>query len=182
MDTDSWLTRNKENFSKELNGFSNPPINEYNSMLSLIDNNGKIIDLGRGNGMLLKFLVTFSKHDLIPFGIDKKNQVIDIAKKKILSKFSNNFSVCFLRDYKFEQSPFDFIITNPFYYLTSLDKFTETCINNLAKDGKLIYWAHNDVLSKYNFQNLNQLDPISEFNMKFFSTNKTSFAVYKKDE
>jgi len=84
MDAVKWLENHRNFFSPEMNGYSNVPIGPYLSTLPLIDGNGKIIDSGCGNGMLLKFLIEFSGHSLIPFGIDLNEKAIAQASKEIL--------------------------------------------------------------------------------------------------
>ena len=86
-----WFKIHENAFSAKLNGHLSPPYVEYHALLKFINQSGKILDLGCGNGMLLKFICEFSEFDLIPFGIDKKTEVIDEAKRN-LSKFTHNFS------------------------------------------------------------------------------------------
>ena len=52
------------------NVFGEYPTEVYNLFLSIIDHDGKVLDLVCGNGLLLRHLVTNSKYKLIPYRVD----------------------------------------------------------------------------------------------------------------
>ncbi len=175
-----WLNAHKQYFSSELNGYSHPPIGPYLSTLPLIDRDGKIIDLGSGNGMLLKFLMKFSGHELSPFGIDINSRAIMQAKKEIFPEYSPlRFSVEDVNTYKFSKGPYNIIISNPFYS-PNMRKFTETCLDNLTQGGKLIYRIHNDVIHHNNIKNLDDIPDLKNLGMKVSNGCGLSFCVFDR--
>jgi len=144
-----WFEKNRNEFSEEMNGYKDIPVNSYLSTLPLINRDGKIIDLGCGNGMLLRFLMEFSGHSLIPHGIDIKKEAIDVLISRIIPEYNGNFSVCDVNEYDFPGGPYDLIIGNPAYTGTKGLEFTNRCIDNLNPGGKLILRMHNDIIRRY---------------------------------
>jgi 2-polyprenyl-3-methyl-5-hydroxy-6-metoxy-1,4-benzoquinol methylase len=144
-----WLQEHEQFFSFKLNGYSKIPFNIYSTILPLIDRDGSIIDLGCGNGILLKFIMLFSGHSLIPFGIDISESAIYQAKSTIHTKYANNFKVQNMIHYAFDKRRYDIIITSLAQGI-SLRDFTLKCIKQLNKNGRLIYILHADVLTRYN--------------------------------
>jgi len=180
MDAVKWLENHRNFFSPEMNGYSNVPIGPYLSTLPLIDGNGKIIDSGCGNGMLLKFLIEFSGHSLIPFGIDLNEKAIAQASKEILSDYADNFLVEDVKTYDFNEGPFDFIITNPFYAKPKMREFTEKCLKNLKVGGRLIYRVHDDVLKRNMINDLGELPDFEGLGMKTIQGRGLIFGIFEK--
>ncbi|MBL7206686.1 MAG: class I SAM-dependent methyltransferase [Candidatus Aenigmarchaeota archaeon] len=81
--SERWYEEQRKYFSIEMNGYRNPPELQYASILPLIDRDGKVLDAGCGNGMLLKFLMEFSGHNIVPFGIDTWDEAIEQAKTEV---------------------------------------------------------------------------------------------------
>jgi SAM-dependent methyltransferase len=54
-----------------------------------INRDGTILDIGCGSGFLLKCLLEWSDHRLIPYGIDNNPKRIELAKM-LLPKYTNN--------------------------------------------------------------------------------------------
>lgn len=152
-----WLKNNAQYFSPEMNGYSGPPIGQYLSTLPLIDRNGKIIDLGCGNGMLLKFLIEFSSKSLECYGVDINEKAIKEAKI-LLPIFQSNFIVDDVRKVELGKKPYDIIITNPFYAHPNLADYVYKCINGLTDAGKLIFRVHDDVLKKNNIKSILEIE------------------------
>jgi SAM-dependent methyltransferase len=180
MDQVQWLYEKKEDFSVELNGYRNPPTGPYMTTLPLIDRDGKISDLGCGNGMLLKFFLEFSDHLLEPFGIDKNPKAIQRAKE-ILPAHAQNFMVKDVNEYDFSHGPFDLIVGNPFYIEADERRaFTEKCLDNLYSGGRLVYRIHNDVLNHFQINNLEELPYLRNLGMKTSQGYGLSFCIFDK--
>ncbi len=58
-----------------------------------INQSGTILDIGCGNGFLLRCLQEWQSHELIPYGIDTNPNFIEQAKTIVFPDFENNFSV-----------------------------------------------------------------------------------------
>lgn len=160
MDQFEWLNKNSRYFSVELNGYKRPPADAYASTLKLINKEGKILDLGMGNGMLLKFIMLFSGLELIPFGVEINPRATEQAKKEILPEFADNFFETDVRNFGFQQGPFDIIITNPYYGEPNLNQYIERCKNNLAPEGRLILRLHQDVIENKGIPNLKHMTTV----------------------
>lgn len=59
---------------------------------SAINKNGSFLDIGCGNGFLLRCLQEWSQHNIIPFGIDVNEAMIDDAKE-LFPDNTDNFAV-----------------------------------------------------------------------------------------
>lgn len=180
MDAIKWLEENEKHFSIDMNGYSSPPIRQYISTLPLIDRDGKTMDLGSGNAMLLKFLMHFSNHQLIPYGIDLNEHAIKEAKQKVLPEFAEQFSIENVINHNFSNGPYSIIISNPFYSSPQMRRFTEKCLDNLDKGGRLIYRIHDDVLSHNKINKLEDLSDFKNLGMKVSRGYDLSFCTFDK--
>lgn len=130
-----WFKQNRDYFRAELNGFSNSPILSYLSILPLIDRDGLILDIGSGNGMLLKFILEFSKHKLIPFGIDLSVKAIKMAQEEILPQFADNFLCADLDTCIPFNRKFEILKCNPFHSKRSFSELIFYCLICISNDG-----------------------------------------------
>ena len=133
-----WFEENKKYFSYELNGYLNPPFNYYHPVLDYINQDGKVIDLGMGNGMLLKFLTLFSGRRLVPYGVEIRAIPFEQARKKILPDYSNNLFESNIRNYNFKEGPFDLVIANLAYAYPYDWNFLKKTIENTKVGGRII--------------------------------------------
>ena len=162
---EKWLVERKNYFSMDMNGYDKPPSYSYMPTLHHINRNGKIMDLGCGNGMLLKFLIKFSGKQLEPFGIDHNEECIYQAVSEVLPEYAQNFRICDIINYYFLENSFDIIIANPFHTYTkySIAEFTKQCIESLNYSGRLIYRIHDDVLENINIETIEDIEDFSRF-------------------
>lgn len=180
MEPHDWLYHHEKFFSTDLNGYSRPPIGPYLSTLPLIDRDGKIMDLGCGNGMLLKFLQRFSGHQLVPFGIDHKELPIVQARTEVLPEHVANFQVADVNDYRFEEGPFDLIISNPVYAGSRMRQFTEHCLAHLSPGGRLIYRLHDDVVRANNLSRPQEHPAFQDLGMRVSQGAGLLFCVFDR--
>jgi|GEM_PF-1488335 len=176
-----WMEKNAEHFSKNLNGYEGVPHNFYGSTLPLIDRPGDIMDLGCGNGMLLRFLMEFSGQKLIPHGVDINIHALMQAKEKILKKYSNNFSFGRIENYDLKNQAFDILIANPFYVPDEKKKqFVEDCFESINIDGRLILFVPVNTLKSRNMGSLEKLEVMKNFPFRYSKGDRTYFAVSDK--
>ena len=173
-----WLYENKHFFSVKMNGYSNIPKNSYTSTLPLIDRGGKIIDLGCGNGMLLNFLLQFSGYHLIPYGIDLNKEAIQQAKTDVLPEYADNFTAGDIKDYGYEDGPFDIILSSLFHSIGAPKEYIKKCMNALKPGGKVIYVFYYDVIHKSGITSLDEY--VDEFNMVFSYGCEILFGIIHK--
>jgi SAM-dependent methyltransferase len=129
------------------NGFKEYPEEIYNIFLNLIDRDGKIIDLGCGNGLLLKHIITRSKYKLIPYGVDFIEESIEQAKNIILPEYAQNFTVANIVDYEMGENEYDFILFDPYsVHHDDLRDMIEKIYRACKEGGKIIFYTYRDVL------------------------------------
>ncbi len=162
-------------------GWSSSSLQEkaYSSFLRFFVNPGKVIDLGCGDGSLLKFLVKECPYALIPYGVDFLEQSILIAKKEILPEFSNNFFTGNILNFDIGTFKPNYIIVNPFYVLEEDRKnFIRKSFKALGKNGKLILYEYKGAPGFSAMQKLSETFHMS--NPVFFNTDIVSFSIYAK--
>jgi len=147
------------------NGYNSPPISLYESFLAVIDRPGKILELGCGNGLLLRFLCDNSAHLHNPFGVDCSPHLIHRARTEIFPDLQDQFQVADILTYDFAEAPFALIITNPLYadqgYREQIDgriqklaadgsirRYVHRCFENLAENGRLILFCYHSQLEE----------------------------------
>ncbi len=180
MDPITWLKENKRFFSAEMNGHNSVPFNSYLFALPLIDRPGKVIDLGCGNGMFLKFLTLFSGHRLEPFGVDSNYSAVEEAKERVLPAHKKNFCFGDVNEYDFSRGPFDIIIADPFYAKGRFSEFKKACLDNLSSDGRLIFRIYHPSLKDKNL-NIDRVLPAAHIpGMRFSRAPGAIFGVFDK--
>lgn len=157
----SWLSPFGTLFNQ--NGYRNPPEDIYTAFLRVLDSGGKVLELGCGNGLLLRYLFDHSPQVIVPYGVDINPRSIETAKASVFPCFAEHFSVGDARQYKFPATPVDVLITNPLYADEGYYKhnsghtehlcgggemraYVERCILNLSPCGQLILFAYLEEL------------------------------------
>ncbi len=129
------------------NGFKEYPADIYDLFLSLIDRNGRVLDLGCGNGLMLKHLVTRSRYKLVPYGVDFIEESIRQAREKILPEYAENFKVANIADVELEEKFYDFIFFDPYsVHPDDLEPVVEKLLRACRPRGKVIFYTYRDVL------------------------------------
>ncbi|WP_083820434.1 bifunctional 2-polyprenyl-6-hydroxyphenol methylase/3-demethylubiquinol 3-O-methyltransferase UbiG [Thermococcus sp. AM4] len=137
------------------NGFLVYPHEIYDFFLSFINHPGRVIDLGCGNGLLLRHLVKNSGYGLIPYGVDFIEESIEQAKREILPEFADNFTVANVRDYVREipDGYFDFIFFDPYnVHPEDLPETVSHLIRVCRAGGRIIFYTYHDVLESLNLE------------------------------
>ena len=145
-----WNTYWKENDGSDIfrpNGFSEYPQEVYDVFLSLIDHDGRVTDLGCGNGLMLRHLMKRSKHKLIPYGVDFMEESIKQAKEVILPMYAENFKVENIVDIDLGVNSFNFIFFDPYHVHSDdmqgmIDKLLKAC----KPGGRIVFYTYKDVL------------------------------------
>lgn len=144
----------------QTNGYSFPPWTIYDQFLPMVDRPGRVLELGCGNGLLLRFLCDLSGLDLQPFGVDNKQARIDEARSIIFPEYSSSFVHGDLRDGIHHCGPFDVLMVNPLYsdpgyyeqvdgkipklHLNgSIEALVLRCWKEVAPGGRIILWCYD---------------------------------------
>ncbi len=129
------------------NGFKEYPHEIYQEFAKLIHRNGKVIDLGCGNALLLRHLLENTGYKLEPYGVDFLEESIKQAKTEILPEYAQNFVVSNIVEYKLPEDSFDFIIVDPTsIHKDDIDQFISMLLKACRSGGRIIFYAYRDVL------------------------------------
>uniref|UniRef100_Q023K5 Methyltransferase domain-containing protein n=1 Tax=Solibacter usitatus (strain Ellin6076) TaxID=234267 RepID=Q023K5_SOLUE len=130
------------------NGFPSLPTVIYDFFCEQIAHDGKVLDLGCGNGLMVRHLTERSRFRLIPYGVDFLGASIRQAQEVILPQFASHFSVGNLVNYPFPHAPYDFIFSSPDnVYPTDRSAFLDALPSKCARDGCVIFYSYRDMLT-----------------------------------
>ena len=158
---EDWFSRRAALFSQ--NGYRVPPRGIYQAILELVDRPGSILELGCGNGLLLRYLQDHSKHRLDCGGMDLNAAAIQTAQTLVFPERPQSFSVGDVRTYELQPGQHALILTNPLYadpgYYEQqggqllriageglITQYVERCLSGLAARGRLILFCYTEQL------------------------------------
>jgi tRNA1(Val) A37 N6-methylase TrmN6 len=144
----------------ETNGYSFPPWAIYDQFLPVINRPGRILELGCGNGLLLRFLCDLSGRALQPFGVDIKEPRIHEARTIVFPEYPSSFVQGDLREDVHHSGSFAVLMVNPLYadqgyyeqvdgkiqrlYLDgSVQVLVMRCWESVAPGGRLVLWCYD---------------------------------------
>ena len=156
-----WFDRRSALFSQ--NGYRVPPRDIYQAILDVVDRPGPILELGCGNGLLLRYLHDHSKHQLDCCGIDINDAAIKTAQTQVFPERPQSFSVGDVRTYDLRPGQYSLIVANPLYadpgYYDQpsgqiqrlhgdglIARYVERCMAGLAQGGCLILFCYTEQL------------------------------------
>ncbi|MBN7813687.1 class I SAM-dependent methyltransferase [Algoriphagus sp. H41] len=142
------------------------------------NNHYKILDLGCGNGLLLKHLLDNSYLEIEPFGVDFLENSILQAKNLLHKEFQSNFICCNFIDYDFSHFPYDFVFLDPYHlqqneveFITKVLKHTKTAV---------IFYTYYDVLENLKYNSVKEFPILKPFMLDSFEHQEMSFAILHK--
>ncbi|MBR9689592.1 MAG: class I SAM-dependent methyltransferase [Candidatus Altiarchaeota archaeon] len=119
---------------------------KYFPLLELVNQPGKVLEIGCGCGMVLKFLQACSQHQLELFGLDGNPDKIDIAKRIVFPNNKENFKTGSFQDKT------DFSFKTKFDAIVSIleivgynNENVEFLMSQLNSGGVLIFVAYRDL-------------------------------------
>ncbi len=163
------------------NGFTVLPEEFYQAFSAQIDKNGKVLDLGCGNGLMLKYLMATSGYKLIPYGVDFLERSIKQAKEILFPEYADNFETCNVVDYTFEKGPFDFIFTFVSHiYPKQRKEYIEKVMKSCKKGGRVIFYEYDKVIKSYGLTWVGEFTELKNIDVKRKEHPKVSLAVFNK--
>jgi SAM-dependent methyltransferase len=158
MEKEAWFRAYDAYYST--NGYENPPWKIYEQFLKVVQGPGTILELGCGNGLLLRYLCDLSGHELQPFGVDINAAAVHQARTAIFPNRPDCFIHADLREGMPFPGTFAAILTNPLnadqgYYEQvdgkirklhldgSIEKFIRRCWQSVSPGGQLVLWCYD---------------------------------------
>ncbi|MGD2248012.1 MAG: class I SAM-dependent methyltransferase [Candidatus Methanofastidiosia archaeon] len=125
----------------------------YDVFLRVITKDGKILDLGCGNGLLLKHIMENSGCHMVPYGVDFIKESIHQAKTIIHPENAENFHSVNIVEFTFPDAPYDYILFDPFdIHESDLRNIINKAIKALSDTGFLIFYTYTDVLDFFEYE------------------------------
>jgi 2-polyprenyl-3-methyl-5-hydroxy-6-metoxy-1,4-benzoquinol methylase len=181
---DFYLKKYWENNENDLfrpNGFPALPDTTYQSFSEEINKDGKVLDLGCGNGLMLKYLMETSGHKLIPYGADFMEKSIEQAKNILFPEYADNFENCNVADYSFGKGPFDFIFTFLSHiYPPQRKKYIEKVIKSCKRGGKVIFYGYSDTIKPDEPSWIGEAPELKNLNLEKKGNKSVSIAILIK--
>jgi SAM-dependent methyltransferase len=148
-----------------------------------ITRSGRILDLGCGNGLLLKYVVSRSPHTLIPYGVDLMRQSIAQARQIVLPEFARNFSVGNVAEYVFADAPYEYIFIGPDdVYPQDLELIVGAVTRACAVGGRVIFYCYRDVLNSQDLSWVGEIAPLSRLGLRRVDRPEVSLGVFEKSD
>jgi len=162
------------------NGFQFYPSEIYDQFALLMTRAGKVLDLGCGNGLLLKHLVRKSRNRLIPYGVDFLKKSITEAKKVVLPKCQENFTLCNFLQFDFAGAPFDYILLDPDdVHPFDWKIFLKRVALSLSSKGIIIFYTYADSLTYFEIEWVGERRFLKKLKLKRIDGKGVSFAIYQ---
>lgn len=153
----------------------------YNPFCEQITHGGKVLDLGCGNGLMLRYLMEHTQFKLIPYGVDFIEPSIRQAKEIIHPEYGSNFALCNIMDYGYKDAPFDFIFADPYdIYPEDMPKFLEDVLKACADGGRVIFYTYHDVLERLGCSWVREFPGMSELTLERKDYPAVSIGIYER--
>lgn len=175
-----WENNNGSNLFRP-NGFDSLPEDIYRAFAIEIDKDGKVLDLGCGNGLMLRYLMVCSGYKLIPYGVDFIELSIKQAKEILHPQYADHFEVGNVVNYSFERGPFDFIFATLHHiYPNDRKKYLAKLKKNCKKNGKIIFYEYTDVLKNENYAWVGEFPELKNWKLVRKDYPGVSLGIWKK--
>lgn len=157
---ESWIER--VGWRHTTNGYARPPWRIYRAFLSQMGTLGRTLEMGCGNGLLLRFLGDHSSDNRAfePYGIDLNRDAIAEARSAIFPHRPHAFLHADLRDPLPFEPNFDLVLANPLngdrgyyeqvdgkiarlYFDGGIEALIQRCWSAVTLGGRLFLWCYD---------------------------------------
>jgi len=161
-------------YDDEINNLTTTYINSIKSILKKLPKDAKILEIGCGNGFVLKAVYDLGYKNV--FGIEPSTDAYNKLNLKIKKNVKNNI----LKPGLLNKEIFDFI-----FFFQTLDhipdpnKFLKECHNLLKINGHIFAFNHN--IDSFSAKLLGEKSPIIDIEHTFLYSPKTIKTIFKKN-
>lgn len=161
-------------YDDEIKSLTATYLNAVKPILSRLPKTAKILEIGCGNGFVLKAIYDQGYKNV--FGIEPSVDATAKAHKKI----RKNIVTDILKPGLFEKETFDFIFFfQTFDHIPQPDKFLKECFFLLKPKGKILSFNHN--INSLSSKILGEKSPIIDIEHTFLYSPKTIRSIFKKN-
>ncbi|EKE14753.1 MAG: methyltransferase type 11 [uncultured bacterium] len=161
-------------YDDEINNLTTTYNNSVKPILKKLPKNAKILEIGCGNGFILKAIYDLGYKNV--FGIEPSTD----ANSKSNPKIKKNIITDILKPGLFNKESFDFIFFfQTFDHIPEPNKFLKECYHLLKKNGYILSFNHN--IDSFSAKLLGEKSPIIDIEHIFLYSPKTIKAIFKKN-
>lgn len=161
-------------YDEEIKNLVSTYINNIKPILKKLPKNAKILEIGCGNGFVLKKIYDMGFKNV--FGVEPSTDAVNKADKHIKTNLKNSI----FKSGLFEENQFDFIFFfQTFDHIPDPNKFLKDCFKTLKPNGYIYSFNHNiDSLSSII---LGEKSPIVDIEHTFLYSPKTIRSIFEKN-
>jgi len=165
----------KFEYENEVENLAETYLLAMNSILKKLPKNAKILEIGCGNGFVLKALMDLGFKNVS--GLEPSMDALEKSAPKVKKKIILDV----LKEDLFSKDSFDFIFFfQVFDHVPDPNKFLDLCHRILKKDGYILSFNHN--IDSISSKILGERSPIIDIEHTFLYSPKTMRKIFKKNK
>jgi len=167
--------KSKFTYQDETDNLTNTYYQALQKVLKNIDKNSKILEIGCGNGFVLKKLYQHGYKNI--YGIEPSIDAKNNADKKI----ANNIITDILKPKLFHKKSFDFIFFfQTFDHIPNPNEFLKLCYSLLKKGGYILSFNHN--INSFSSKILKEKSPIIDIEHTYLYNPQTMKLIFENNK
>jgi SAM-dependent methyltransferase len=161
-------------YDDETGNLTTTYLNSVLPILKKLPKNAKILEVGCGNGFVLKAIFDLGYKNV--FGVEPSIDAI----KKANPKIKKNIATDILKPGLFENKSFDFIFFfQTFDHIPNPNRFLSECYKLLKLNGHILAFNHN--VDSFSSKLLGEKSPIVDIEHTFLYSSKTIKTIFQKN-
>lgn len=173
-DANIFYEKSKFTYEEEIENLTVSYLNALKTILSKLSKNAKILEVGCGNGFILKVLYDLGYENI--FGIEPCSDAVKRADKIIQGRILEDV----LHQESFEENVFDLIFFfQTFDHIQNPDRFLEMCYNLLKSGGFILAFNHD--VESLQARILRDKSPIIDIGHAYLYSKATIKKIFEKN-
>lgn len=161
-------------YDEEINNLTTTYVNSVTPILKKLPKNAKILEIGCGNGFVLKAIYDLGYKNV--YGIEPSTDAFNKSNPKIKKNIINSI----LKSGLFDKEVFDFIFFfQTFDHMPEPNKFLKELNKLLKKNGYIFAFNHN--VNSFSAKLFGEKSPIIDIEHTFLYSPKTIKMIFKKN-